>query len=348
METIIIYMLIAIVVSAICSLCEACLSSTPMSFVSTLKGKSGADILRNFKENMDKPLSAILIINTIANTVGASIVGSAASTYATEQGIDGASFIGIISAIFTVLILMFAEILPKTIGANYWKNITLYITQVINVMIYITYPLVKILNFVTRLISNDNAVAISREEIIAMTDEGAKEGVIDKKENMIIQRILKLNQYKAEDIMTPATVVETIADYVTVHKDTELYKYLSNGDTFSRIPCMNMNNYCSGYILKNELDLTKDDIKISDYVHTIHNYIDTTDVSDIFNDMVKNHEHISAITDEYGTFRGIVTLEDVIETILNIEIIDETDEVPDMQEYAKEQYHEVMKDSTTE
>lgn len=126
METIIIYMLIAIIISAICSLCEACLSSTPMSFVSTLKGKSGADILRNFKENMDKPLSAILIINTIANTVGASIVGSAAASYAVEQGIDGATFIGIISAIFTVLILMFAEIVPK----NYWCKL-LEITYIV-------------------------------------------------------------------------------------------------------------------------------------------------------------------------------------------------------------------------
>lgn len=346
METIIIYMLIAIIISAICSLCEACLSSTPMSFVSTLKGKSGADILRNFKENMDKPLSAILIINTIANTVGASIVGSAAASYAVEQGIDGATFIGIISAIFTVLILMFAEIVPKTIGANYWKSLTLYVTRVINVMIYITYPLVKCLNFITRLMSNENAVSISREEIIAMTDEGAKEGVIDKKENMIIQRILKLNQYKAEDIMTPASVVYSVADYANLSKNSSLYESLTDGSTFSRIPVMNKNNYCVGYILKDELDLNDtDNVKISDITHSIHNYIDSTDVADIFNDMVKNHEHISAITDEYGTFRGIVTLEDVIETILNIEIVDETDDVQDMQEYAKKQYHEVMKDN---
>ena len=338
-------MLFAIIVSAICSVCEACLSSTPMSYVSTLKGKSGADTLRNFKENMDKPLSAILIINTVANTIGASIVGSAASSYAVENNIDGSTFIGIISAIFTVLILMFAEILPKTIGANYWKSITLYVTRVIKVMIYITYPFVKCLNFITRLMSNENAVSISRDEIIAMTDEGAKEGVIDKKENMIIQRILKLNQYKAEDIMTPASVVYSVADYAYLKINSELYEILTDKNTFSRIPVMNKNNYCVGYILKDELNLKlTDNIKVSDITHTIHNYIDNTAVADIFNDMVKNHEHISAITDEYGTFRGIVTLEDVIETILNIEIIDETDDVQDMQEYAKEQYNEVMKD----
>lgn len=327
MEIIITYMVVAIVTSAICSICEAALSSTPMSYVSMLEGKSGAATLRNFKENMDKPLSAILIVNTIANTVGASLVGSAAASHAAAQGIDESTFIGIISAIFTVLVLMCSEILPKTIGANYWKSLIFTVVKIIKFMIWITYPLVWILGFITRMLSNADATAMTREEIAAVGKEGLAGGVIDEQENTIIQRVLQLKKHTVEEIMVPATVV------VSVKEDEELKDTDERLAHFSRLPVMNEKNVCLGYVLKDDILDTK---KVKECMHEIPSYADDTNVRDLFTQMAEKHDHIGAVVDQYGTFRGIVTFEDVLETVLGLEIVDEDDKVLDMQQLAKQ------------
>lgn len=328
MEIIITYMVVAIITSAICSICEAALSSTPMSYVSMLDGKKGAATLRDFKENMDKPLSAILIVNTIANTVGASLVGSAASSHAAAQGIDESTFIGIISAIFTVLVLMCAEILPKTIGANYWKSLILTVVKVIKCMIWITYPLVWILGFVTRMLSNDDATAMTREEIAAVGKEGLAGGVIDEQENTIIQRVLQLKKHTVEEIMTPATVV------VSVKEDEELKDSDARLARFSRLPVMSEKGMCLGYVLKDDV---LDIVRVKDCMHEIPTYSDDTNVRDLFTQMAEKHDHIGAVVDQYGTFRGIITFEDVLESVLGLEIVDEDDKVVDMQQLAMQQ-----------
>lgn len=327
MEIIITYMVVAIVTSAICSVCEAALSSTPMSYVSMLEGKSGAATLRNFKENMDKPLSAILIVNTIANTVGASLVGSAASSHAAAQGIDESAFIGIISAIFTVLVLMCAEIVPKTIGANYWKSLIMTVVKIIKCMIWITYPFVWVLGFVTRMLSNEDATAMTREEIAAVGKEGLAGGVIDEQENAIIQRVLQLKKHTVEEIMIPATVV------VSVKEDEELKDTDERLAHFSRLPVMNEKNACLGYVLKDDILDTK---KVKECMHEIPSYADDTTVRDLFTQMAEKHDHIGAVVDQYGTFRGIITFEDVLESVLGLEIVDEDDKVVDMQQLAKQ------------
>ena len=207
---ILIYMGAALLISALCSVLEATLLSTPMSYITSLEmqGKKGAAQLKKFKQNTDRPISAILILNTIANTVGASLVGSQAAEYASQNGYQHETTIGIVSAVFTLLVLTFAEIIPKTIGSNFWRRLALPASSVIRILVILAFPLVFILEKLTHLISNkSDKLSVSREEVSAMVTVGAEEGVLEKEENKMIQNLLKLDEITAHEIMTPSVVV---------------------------------------------------------------------------------------------------------------------------------------------
>lgn len=334
------YMLLALVVSSICSVLEATLFSTPITFINTLEqqGAKGAARLKKLKTDIDRPISAILIVNTIANTVGASLVGAEAAKLFQSTGV------GVVSGLFTFLILVFSEIIPKTIGSNYWRNLAVPASAVIQGMIYITYPIVWLMEKFTHLLTDDSAPSVSREEVVAMVSTGAEEGVLEKEENKMIQNLLKLDDVTAHEIMTPSSVV-------TMAESSQTIREFYNSDDFakfSRIPLYEEENddYITGYVLKQEIleKLAQDkfNIKLKDLARPILSFNEDESVSNIWEKLLEKKEHISVIIDEYGSMRGIVTMEDVIETMLGFEIVDEKDEVVDMQELAKEQWQQVQ------
>ena len=335
-------MLISILLSALCSTLEATLLSTPLSYITGLEeqGVRGAARLKKLKQNSDRPISAILCLNTIANTVGASIVGSLV------YEVYGDAIVGVFSTIFTLCILIFSEIIPKTIGTSYWRSLAIPASVIINAMIFISFPLVWILERMQRLISSHSTqVSVSREDISAMVSVATEEEVIEKDEKTMIQNLLKLDEVTAHEVMTPSTVVEMAEGQMTIREF-----YDSADLTHSRILVYDDDNddYVVGYALRQDVLEKMAEDKFSTTVREITRPIlsfpEDEPLGNIWEKLLAKKEHISVIIDEYGTFRGIVTLEDVIETMLGQEIVDETDEVVDMQEYAKEQWEKAQKD----
>lgn len=340
-QLIYIIMIASIALSALCSMLEATLLSTPISFITGLEeqGVKGAERLKKLKQNPDRPISAILCLNTIANTVGASIVGSLV------YEVYGDALVGIFSTIFTFAILFFSEIIPKTIGTSYWRSLAIPASAIINGMIFIAFPLVWVLEHFTRLISSKaDQVSVSREDISAMVSVATEEEVIEKDEKKMIQNLLKLDEVTAHEIMTPSVVVEMVPGNMTIKE------FYNSENTHSRILIYDEDNdeYVTGYVLRQEvLEKMAEDkftAKLIDIARPIMTFSEETSVGDIWEKMLAKKEHISVILDEYGSLRGIVTLEDVIETMLGHEIVDEKDEVVDMQEYAKEQWKKAQEE----
>ena len=341
-QLIYIIMLISILLSGLCSTLEATLLSTPLSYITGLEeqGVRGAARLKRLKQNSDRPISAILCLNTIANTVGASIVGSLV------YEVYGDAIVGVFSTIFTLCILIFSEIIPKTIGTSYWRSLAIPASVIINAMIFISFPLVWILERMQRLISSHSTqVSVSREDISAMVSVATEEEVIEKDEKTMIQNLLKLEEVTAHEVMTPSTVVEMAEGQMTIREF-----YDSADLTHSRILVYDDDNddYVVGYALRQDVleKIAEDKFSttVREITRPILSFPEDEPLGNIWEKLLAKKEHISVIIDEYGTFRGIVTLEDVIETMLGQEIVDETDEVVDMQGYAKEQWEKAQKD----
>ena len=340
-QLIYIIMIASILISGLCSMLEATLLSTPLSFITGLEeqGRKGAERLKRLKQNSDRPISAILCLNTIANTVGASIVGSLV------YEVYGDALVGVFSTIFTFCILILSEIIPKTIGASYWRSLAIPASSVINLMIVITFPLVWVLERLQKLISSrSEQVSVSREDISAMVSVATEEEVIEKEEKKMIQNLLKLDEVTAHEIMTPSVVVEMAPSNMTIKE------FYDSDNTHSRILVYDEENdeYILGYVLRQEVleKMAEDKFSatLNDILRPILHFKEEDSVSDIWEVLLEKKEHISVILDEYGSLRGIVTMEDVIETMLGHEIVDEKDEVVDMQEYAKEQWEKAQKE----
>lgn len=331
MGLLLLYLFGALSISFLCSILEAVLLSAPMSFVSMLEkeGRKGAPLLKKYKQDIDKPIAAILSLNTISHTVGAAGVG------AQSEAIFGSQFFAITSAILTLLILVFSEIIPKTIGASYWRKMAIPCARIIHVLVIVTYPLVLMSELITHIFSGKKQqTSVSREEVSAMVTVGAEEGVLEKKENRMIQNLLKLDDVKARDIMTPSSVAEIAEESMTLR---EFYQNDAFRQ-FSRIPVYNEENddYIKGYVLRQtileKLSEDKFNLRLTDIIRPVLTFQENENVSKIWEQLLAKKEHISIIIDEYGCFRGIVTMEDVIETMLGTEIVDEKDTVTDMHE----------------
>ncbi len=342
MGLLLLYLFGALSISFLCSILEAVLLSAPMSYVSMLEkeGRKGAALLKKYKQDIDKPIAAILSLNTISHTVGAAGVG------AQSEAVFGSEFFAITSAVLTLLILVFSEIIPKTIGAAYWRQMAIPCSRIIHVLVVITYPLVLMSEAITHFFSSKKQQAsVSREEVSAMVTVGAEEGVFEKKENRMIQNLLKLDDICARDIMTPSSVAEIAEESMTLREfyHNEAFRQ------FSRIPVYNDENddYIKGYVLRQtileKLSEDKFDLRLSDIMRPVLTFSETEDVAHVWEKLLAKKEHISIIIDEYGCFRGIVTMEDVIETMLGTEIVDEKDTVTDMQEFAREKWQEQQK-----
>lgn len=339
MALILLYLLGALALSFLCSILEAVLLSTPMSFISMKEneGNKTATLMKRYKNNVDRPVGAILSLNTIAHTIGSAGVG------AESIKIFGEEYFGLISAILTLLILVLSEIIPKTIGASYWRSLAMTSTKIIRVLIFITYPLVLLSEVITKIFTPKNhQVSVSREEVSAMVDVGTTEGIFRESESKIIKSCIHLAGVKAREIMTPSIVVETANMSLTIKEFYDQQTW-----NFSRIPVYDSNkDYIVGYVLKDmvlkALSDDKFDTKLSDMVRSILSFNEDDSVYQIWEKMLEKREHISIIVDEYGCLRGVVSMEDIIETMTGVEIVDEDDVAVDMQAFAKEKSRRMM------
>lgn len=340
MGLILLYFLGALSLSFLCSVLEAVLLSTPMSYISMREnqGSKTATLMKQYKNNVDRPVGAILSLNTIAHTIGSAGVG------AESIKIFGEQYFGLISAILTLLILVLSEIIPKTIGASYWRTLAMPSTRIIRVLILITYPLVLLSELITKVFTpRGNQASMSREEVSAMVDVGTTEGIFRESESKLIKSCIALSGVKARQIMTPSIVVESACQDLTV-KDFQAKQSWS----FSRIPVYaGDKDYITGYVLKDAvLKLLSEDqfhVKLSDLKRPILTFREEESVFQIWEKMLEKREHISVIIDEYGGLRGLVTMEDIIETMTGVEIVDEDDVAVDMQALAKEKSRLMMR-----
>ncbi|MFO7864021.1 MAG: CNNM domain-containing protein [Salinivirgaceae bacterium] len=334
MSLLILYLFIAIGISFVCSILEAVLLSTPDSYIELLihEKRKKAPVLRDLKKHIDRPLAAILSINTIAHTVGAAGVGAQATR------IFGEAYFGIISALLTLMILVLSEIIPKTIGARYWRQLIILTVPVIRIFMILAYPFVFMSEQITRVIAKGgNIYTFSRDEISSMASVGYREGVLGKDELMFIDNLLKMKNVVAEDVMTPRTVMVAISGQMTVAE------FLSDIDEFhfSRIPVYyGFKENITGYVLKADLleKAAKDElnVEVASMQREITKVYERVTLPRLFQLMMKKNDLIALVIDEYGGIEGVVTLEDIIETITGIEIVDEKDTHTDYQVLARE------------
>ncbi|MFO7575722.1 MAG: hemolysin family protein [Bacteroidales bacterium] len=336
MTLLIVYLLIALIISFICSIMEAVLLSTPISFL-TVKSNYGhkyADRMIKMKSFIDRPLSAILSLNTVAHTVGAAGVGAQAVK------VFGEVYFGVVSAVLTILILIFTEIIPKTIGATFWRTLAPITSQTIRLMIIIAYPLVILSSVITKLISKNKVdQSTSREEIAALAHIGTEEGVFAEKENKIIQNLIRLRNIKVTDVMTPRVVVTTANEKMGLNDFLKIKDFIK----FSRIPVFDENDdQITGYVFRQkvfeQLAENRTDLVLRDIKRNITIVPNTQSLIRVWETLLERKEHIALVVDEYGGMDGIVTMEDVIETLLGFEIVDEKDTITDMQQYARERW----------
>ncbi len=330
------YLFLAIGFSFLCSVLEAVILSVTPSFVKIKmeQDRNSAKLLKSLKDNIDRPLSAILTLNTIAHTIGAAGVGAQAVK------VFGEVYFGLISAVLTIFILIFSEVIPKTLGARYWRKLALSSARIIKVMIFLLYPLVVVSEFFTKMIIHKKKVqTITREDIGVLAKIGTKEGIFEEDESKLIHNILDFKSIRVRDVLTPRTVVVAAQQDMTSKEFFDQKKFLQ----FSRIPLYDSSiEDCSTYVLKNDvlenLANNQGSIKLLDIKRKIIIVPENLGIDKLFEKIFIEKEHIAVVVDEYGGFEGIVTMEDIIETILGLEIQDETDTIVDMQDLAREKW----------
>jgi len=324
------YFFLALFLSFLCSLLEAVLLSTPASYSSILakKNSSQGERLERFKENINRPLAAILTLNTFAHTLGAAGVG------AQTLELYGESSVAIASGILTLLILVFSEIIPKTIGSVYWRSLIGNTTLIIEVLIFFTYPLVLLAEYISNF--GEDEATVTREEVIAMAEMGEDEGVLEEQETDIIENTLKLKDVKVKDIMTPRSVIFALKSDFTVGQVLEEYETLD----FTRIPIFEGNlDVIKGMVNRYEIINRKAEDLFSTRMHEISQEVPFVNENDridkVLELFIKNRDHMALVKDDNDILTGLITLEDAIETILGQEIVDEHDSVVDMRDLAE-------------
>ncbi len=341
MTLLILYLLLALCVSCFCSIAEAVILSVRPSYVTALKrkGSRSAHILQHLTDNLDRPLAAILTANTIAHTIGAAGVGAQAAI------VFGNEYLGVTSAILTLLILILSEIIPKTLGATYWQKLAPSIAILINGLTKLLFPFVWLTEKLTRWLSRSGkGTTFTRAEIQAMAEIGVREGLLEPKELNIVSNLLRLRKIPVKVIMTPRPVMFSVPETMTVQAF-----FTQHADKpFSRIPIYSSNkDDISSYVLKSDLLITqaKDQFtkQLVDFKRPFLMVPDTLSTSNAFDRLMHEKSHIALVIDEYGTVKGLVTLEDVVETLIGLEITDELDKVEDMQTLAYQRWRNRMK-----
>lgn len=337
----VVFFLISIVVSFLCSLWEATLLSITPSYAQ-LKLKEGTQTgrkLQAFKKNVDRPLAAILTLNTIAHTVGAIGVGAQAAIIWSEANPLITSVF--VPAVMTLAILILSEIIPKTIGATHWQGLAPFTVNSLTVVIIVLYPLVWLSQQITRAMKRGSGHSVfTHSEFLAMAEIGVEEGLVDPRQSEIIRNLFELHAVPVKDVMTPRTVVTSASEDMLIRTFFEANKKLP----FSRIPLYegDSKEKVNGYFMKDTL--------LSSLLHglgerplkALHREImvvpETLGIRDVFNAFLERQEQIALVVDEFGGMEGIVTMEDLVETLLGTEIMDEYDDVADMRRLAKRKW----------
>ncbi len=312
------------------------LSVTHSHIAVMVKNNQKAGVLiQNLKNDISRPLAGILTLNTVANVVGAAGVGAQ-----TFDIFGGNEWVTVSSIILTLSILIFSEIIPKTIGAIYWKSLVSFTAYVVKGLIFVTYPFVYLSVYLNRILKKeDSPEKVSREEMIAMAEVGENEGTILEKESDIIENLMNLNDVPAEDVMTPRNVIFALQKDQTVGEIVRQHSPIA----FSRIPVYNKDlddviGVIHRYDLVNKQAEDQFDIPMEELQEPVYFVQQEDSVAFILDEFVKRRQQMFIVTDEFGTTTGIITLEDAIETLLGVEIVDEHDSVVDMRKLASEKY----------
>jgi len=334
MTALITYFLTALFVSFLCSLLESVLLSLSIAHVSVLEkeGDAAGKLIAELKQNINKPLAAILTVNTIANTIGAAGVGAQTIV------IFGNEWVAIASGLLTLCILIFSEIIPKTIGSIYSKSLASFAAYTIRILMFIAWPFVIMSEAMSQFIhrgENGGESKASREELLAMAEISEDEGSIDEQEGDIIENLMKLDDMQIEEIMTPRSVMFALKKTDTVGTVVEEHSPIA----FSRIPIFDKDlddivGIVNRYDLVNKQAEDKFNVIMQNIMKPMKSILEKTSVSTVLESFVKERQQMFLVTDEFGTTTGLITLEDAIETLLGVEIVDEHDHVVDMRKLA--------------
>jgi len=335
MTLLFIYLAIAIGISFLCSILEAVLLSVTAGFIEITKksNERGGAILSQVKDRLDESISAILILNTFAHTMGAAGVGAQASK------LFGSQWEGVIAFFLTLAILYLSEIIPKTLGANYWRQLAIPSARIIRMMSKVLFPLVWFSAKLTQLLKSKQQGGVSREEIAAMATLSHRGGRLGSQETELVNSVLQLREATTEDIATPRSVVTSIDGNKLI---TEAIEELAESP-FTRIPVYHGDiDHVLGIVTYRQLleaeRLGNGSQVVKSIVQPVHRVSELLPVIKLVDLFLKRREHLFIVEDKFGQTQAVVTLEDAIETVLGREIMDENDEVEDLQEYAKAQY----------
>lgn len=335
-SALLVYISIALGVSFLCSIWEAALLSTPVSHIELLvqEGSRAGLIMQGLRQNVEHPISAILTLNTIAHTVGAAGAGAEANA------IFGEEFFGIITAILTLLILVLSEIIPKTLGAVYAKPLTPFTAYSLRALLLVFKPAVFAFDFFTRSMRpSEETPTVTRSELQVMARISAQEGGIQERENRIVNNLLRLADVQVETIMTPRTVVLMFQQEQTVGEIMQAHPFLP----YSRIPVYgDTADDVLGYVLRHEIfkraAADEHEIQLGALMRELDVVPETNSVAQLLDDFIAKRDHIFLVIDEYGGTAGLITLEDAVETLLGIEILDESDRFEDMRAVAQDRW----------
>ncbi|MBL4847644.1 MAG: HlyC/CorC family transporter [Planctomycetes bacterium] len=337
MVMLVVYVLIALVVSTLCSLAEAVLLSITPSYIAQLQQENSphAARLKQLKLEVDKPLATILTLNTVAHTIGAAGAGAQAELA------FGSGSLGIVSAVLTVLILLVSEIIPKSLGAAHWKTLAPAIGRILGVLSKILGPVIWLELAITKIFTTTGvhgAAGVSRAEISAIAQLGADQGALEESESRILKNMFRFGSLTARDVMTPRTVLYALPEDTPVSE-------LADRETirFSRIPIYRGTiDTITGYVFVNELLLAANhggrDRPLSEFNREIKLIAEGARLLKVFDTLLAAKRPVALVVDEFGGTAGLVTLEDLVETLLGLEIVDEADAVHDMQELARQQW----------
>ena len=333
MLLLLVYVFIALGFSFLCSIAEAVLLSITVGYIAVKEQENhaSAKLMRKLKEDINQALAAILTLNTIAHTVGAAGAGAQASA------VFGSAYFGIISAVLTLLILIFSEIIPKTLGAHYWQKLAPVTAYTVSGLVWLLYPFVKMSEYLTgSLTEGPGLKGFNRDEFSAMAMISWEDGLLEKQELKILMNLLSMKDVKVAEAMTPRSVVFAVQESMRVDEYCEQHQ----GERFSRIPVYRDDaNVITGFVLLNDVLLAhtrgENDKDLSEYKRELDAVLDTFPLSSAFNQLLEQRANILLVVDEYGHVKGILTLEDTLETILGLELIDEGDKSRDMQELAR-------------
>lgn len=321
--------------SFLCSILEAALLSITPSYIASFKQKNPELFarLRKLKDHIDDPLSAILTLNTIAHTVGATGVGAQVAV------VFGEAWLGLASGIMTLAILIFSEIIPKTIGAKYWRGLAPRLPAILGFMMKSLMPFIWLSKQITRRIASGEPETDVRVEISALAEIGKDQQALDEDERRMIQNVLRFHEIKVSSVMTPRTVCKFISPDTTIEQFREKVK----SGPFSRYPVIDEDGEALGYIHRSDLITLSDDADLQKNLRTVKRVKGNTNIELVFSDMLRERQHLAVVYDELGTWLGIVTLEDILETLLGTEIMDETDNVSNLRRYAKQRWSRRLK-----